>query len=152
MDTELPKDFREFLKLLRAHGVEYLMVGGWAVSHHGYPRLTNDLDIWIAISPANAERVVRVLSDFGYDVPELSAALFLQTDQIIRMGLEPLRIEVMTTISGVQFEDCYRERLETTLDHEPVSIINLRHLRINKQAAGRLKDLSDLEHLPKSEP
>jgi|SRR5882672_1294036 len=152
MDTELPKDFREFLKLLRAHGVEYLLVGGWAVSHHGYPRLTNDLDIWIAISPANAERVVRVLSDFGYDVPELSAALFLQTDQIIRMGFEPLRIEVMTTISGVQFEDCYRERLETTLDHEPVSIINLRHLRINKQAAGRLKDLSDLEHLPKSEP
>jgi hypothetical protein len=152
MDTELPKDFREFLKLLRAHGVEYLLVGGWAVSHHGYPRLTNDLDIWIAISPANAERVVRALSDFGYDVPELSAALFLQTDQIIRMGFEPLRIEVMTTISGVQFEDCYRERLETTLDHEPVSVINLRHLRINKQAAGRLKDLSDLEHLPKSEP
>ena len=151
MDTELPKDFREFLKLLRAHGVEYLLVGGWAVSHHGYPRLTNDLDIWIAISPANAERVVRVLSDFGYDVPELSAALFLQNDQIIRMGFEPLRIEVMTTISGVQFEDCYRERLDTTLDHEPVSIINLRNLRINKQAAGRLKDLSDLEHLPKSQ-
>ena len=151
MDTELPKDFREFLKLLRAHGVEYLLVGGWAVSHHGYPRLTNDLDIWIAISPANAERVVRVLSDFGYDVPELSATLFLQNDQIIRMGFEPLRIEVMTTISGVQFEDCYGERLETTLDHEPVSIINLRHLRINKQAAGRLKDLSDLEHLPKSQ-
>src|SRR5438093_12470114 len=82
MDTELPKDFREFLKLLRAHGVEYLLVGGWAVSHHGYPRLTNDLDIWIAISPANAERLVRVLRDFGYDVPELSAALFLQTYQL----------------------------------------------------------------------
>ncbi len=148
MDRELPKDFREFLKLLRAHSVEYLLVGGWAVSHHGYPRFTNDLDVWIASAPANAERVVRVLSDFGFDGPELSPALFLQPDQIIRMGFEPLRIEVMTTISGVKFEECYRERLETTLDGEPVNLINLRHLRINKRAAGRLKDLSDLEHLP----
>ena len=150
MDPELPKDFKEFLKLLRAHGVEYLLVGGWAVSHHGYPRFTNDLDVWIAIAPVNAERVVKVLSDFGFDGPELSAALFLKEDQIVRMGVEPVRIELMTTISGVQFEECYRERLETTLDDEPVNLINLRHLRINKKAAGRLKDLSDLEHLPQS--
>ena len=151
MDRELPKDFREFLKLLRAHGVEYLLVGGWAVSHHGYPRFTNDLDVWIATAPANAERVVKVLSDFGFDGPEVSTDLFLKDDQIVRMGFEPLRIELMTTISGVQFEECYRERLETTLDNEPVSLINLRHLRINKKAAGRLKDLSDLEHLPQSQ-
>ena len=150
MDRELPNDFREFLKLLRAHGVEYLLVGGWAVSHHGYPRFTNDLDVWVAIAPDNAERIVKVLSDFGFGGSELSAALFLQPDQIVRMGFDPVRIEVMTTISGVEFEERYRERLETTLESEPVSIINLRHLRINKKAAGRLKDLSDLEHLPQS--
>jgi hypothetical protein len=150
MDLELPKDFKEFLRLLRAHGVEYLLIGGWAVGYHGYPRSTDDLDVWIAITPANADRVVKALSDFGFDVPELSADLFLQDDQIVRMGVEPVRIEVMTTISGVNFSDCYRERLETALDDEPVSLINLQHLRINKEASGRLKDLSDLENLPES--
>ena len=150
MDQELANDFKEFLRLLRAHSVEYLLIGGWAVGYHGYPRSTDDLDIWIAISPANAERIVKVLSDFGFDVPELSTALFLQPDRIVRMGFEPVRIEVMTSISGVQFEECYRERLETTLDDEPVSLVNLRHLRLNKKASGRLKDLSDLENLPKS--
>jgi len=150
MDQELANDFKEFLRLLRAPGVEYLLIGGWAVGYHGYPRSTDDLDIWIAVSPANAERVVKVLTDFGFDVPELSTALFLQPDQIVRMGFEPVRIEVMTSISGVEFEECYRERLETTLDDEPVSLINLHHLRLNKKASGRLKDLSDLENLPQS--
>ena len=150
MDQELANDFKEFLRLLRAHRVEYLLIGGWAVGYHGYPRSTDDLDVWIAISPANAERIVKVLSDFGFAVPELSTALFLQPDQIVRMGFEPVRIEVMTSISGVQFDECYRERLETTLDDEPVSLISLRHLKINKKASGRLKDLSDLENLPPS--
>ena len=150
MDLELPNDFKEFLRLLRAHGVEYLLIGGWAVGYHGYPRSTNDLDVWIAIAPDNAARVVRTLREFGFDVPELSTELFLQNDQIVRMGVEPVRIEVMTSISGVEFDECYRERLETTLDNEPVSLINLRHLQINKQASGRLKDLSDLENLPQS--
>ena len=148
MDLELPKDFKEFLRLLRARGVEYLVVGGWAVIYHGYPRATDDLDIWIAIEPDNAARTAEALREFGFDVPELSTNLLLQNDQIVRMGVEPVRIEVMTTISGVDFSDCYRERLETTLDGEPVSLISLRHLRINKKASGRLKDLADVENLP----
>ncbi len=150
MDLELANDFKEFLKLLRAHGVEYLLIGGYAVGCHGYPRATNDLDLWIGIAPNNASRVVKALRDFGFDVPELSTDLFLKADQIVRMGVEPVRIEVMTSISGVEFEECYRERLETKLDDEPVSLINLRHLRLNKKASGRLKDLSDLENLPQS--
>jgi hypothetical protein len=150
MELELPKDFKEFLRLLRAHGVEYLLIGGWAVGYHGYPRATDDLDVWIAIAPENASRVVEALIDFGFDLPELASALFLQDDQIIRMGVAPLRIEVSTSISGVEFDECYRERLETTLDNEPVSLIGLRHLKINKEASGRLKDLSDLENLPQS--
>ena len=148
MDLALPKDFKEFLRLLRAHGVEYLLVGGWAVIYHGYPRATDDLDIWIAIAPDNAARAAQALREFGFDVPELSTDLLLQNDQIVRMGVEPVRIEVMTTISGVRFGECYPERLETTLDGEPVSLISLRHLRLNKRASGRLKDLSDLENLP----
>jgi hypothetical protein len=148
MDLELPKDFKEFLRLLRAHSVKYLLIGGWAVGYHGYPRATDDLDVWIAIAPGNASRVVKTLIDFGFDVPELAADLFLQDDQIIRMGVAPLCIEVATSISGVRFDDCYRERLETTLDDEPVSLISFRHLKINKKASGRAKDLADLENLP----
>jgi hypothetical protein len=149
MALELPKDFKEFLRLLRVYGVEYLLIGGWAVGYHGYPRSTDDLDVWIAIAPSNAARVVETLREFGFDVPELSAELFLKNDQVVRMGVEPVRIEVMTSISGVEFDQCYRERLETSLDGEPVNLISLRNLRTNKQASGRLKDLADLENLPK---
>jgi hypothetical protein len=148
MDLELPKDFKEFLRLLRAHGVEYLLIGGWAVGLHGYPCATDDLNVWIAIAHANAARVVEVLKEFGFDAPGLSVDLFLQEDQIVRMGVEPVRIEVSTSISGVDFPECYGERLETLLDDEPVSLISLRHLKINKKASGRLKDLADLDYLP----
>lgn len=151
MELELANDYKEFLRLLRAHGVEYLLIGGWAVGYHGYPRATYDLDVWIATSPANANRVVKALSEFGFSGPELSTDLFLKEDQIVRMGIEPVRIEVMTSISGVEFGECYRERLETTMNDVPVSLINLRDLKINKEASGRLKDLADLEQLPKDQ-
>ena len=152
MDQELANDYKEFLRLLRAHGVEYLLIGGWAVGYHGYPRATYDLDVWIGISPANANRVVKALSEFGFSVPELSTELFLQPDKIVRMGVQPKRIEVMTSISGVEFDDCYRERVETTMDDVPVNLINLHHLKINKKASGRLKDLADLEKLSTEQP
>jgi len=144
MDLELANDYKEFLRLLR---VEYLLIGGWAVGYHGHPRATYDLDVWIGISPANADRVVKALAEFGFDGTELSPNLFLQPDKIIRMGVEPVRIEIMTSISGVEFAECYGERLETTLNDVPVDLINLRDLKINKEASGRLKDLADLEQL-----
>ena len=150
MDLELPSHFREFLRLLRAEGVEYLLLGGWAVIHHGYPRPTNDLDIWIAVSAENASRVVRTLRKFGFDI-SLPTELFLKEEKILRFGTPPNLIEIMTSASGVRFEDCYRHRLETTLDNEPVSLIDLKNLRTNKRAAGRLKDLADLEELPVAE-
>ena len=151
MDFELPNDFKEFLKLLRAHDVKYLLIGGYAVALHGYVRSTNDIDFWVAMTQDNAERVVKLLREFGFEVPELSSDLFLKRDQIVRMGIEPVRIEVTTTISGVEFEDCYPGRVETTLNDLPVTVINLRDLRINKEASGRLKDLADLENLPKAQ-
>ena len=146
--VHLPPDFKDFLRLLNAHQVEYLLVGGYAVGYHGYPRATADMDIWVAINPENADRLVAVLKAFGFDVAELSADLFLQKNQIIRMGVPPVRIEIITTASGVTFEDCYAQRVTDELDGTPVNLISLEHLKINKRASGRHKDLNDLEHLP----
>jgi len=144
----LPSDFKEFLKLLKAHQVEYLLIGGYAVGYHGYPRATADMDIWIAMNPANAERIVAVLKEFGFDLPELSPELFLKEWQIIRMGVPPIRIELATTVSGVNFNECYAERIVDTLDDVEVNLISLKHLKLNKKACGRHRDLADLENLP----
>ena len=144
----LPPDFKEFLKLLNAHQVEYLLIGGYAVGYHGYPRATVDMDIWIAMNPANSQRIVTVLKEFGFDLPELSPELFLKEWQIIRLGVPPVRIELATTVSGVNFNECYAERLTDILDGVKVNLISLRHLKINKKASGRHQDLADLENLP----
>lgn len=148
MDIELPLDFKEFLNLLNAKGVEYLLIGGYAVGYYGYPRATDDIDIWIAVNPVNAQRVIEVFQAFGAGSSELTADWFLKEKSIIRMGYPPMRIEVTTGISGVDFQDCYAKCVVDTLDGIPVNIISLEHLKINKQASGRLKDLNDLENLP----
>ncbi len=144
----LPSDFREFLRLLNTHEVEYLLIGGYAVHYHGYPRATADMDIWIAVHPDNAGRVVVALKEFGFDLPGLSPDLFLKPWQIIRLGVPPVRIEIATTISGVDFTECYAQRVQDILDAVPVSLINLEDLKRNKKASGRYPDLADLEHLP----
>ncbi len=148
MDLELPNDFKEFLRLLNAKSVEYLLIGGYAVGYHGYPRATNDIDFWVAIHPDNAQRMVEVLGEFGYAVPELQKELFLKTPSIVRMGLPPMRIEVTTSISGVSFDECYAERINDTIDGVEANIINLERLKQNKKASARFKDLNDLENLP----
>lgn len=148
MDIELPPDFKEFLLLLNEKKVKYLLIGGYAVGYYGYPRATNDMDIWIAIHPDNASRMVAVLRKFGFDLPELTPEIFLEENKIIRMGNPPMRLEIVTSISGVEFEESYSNRVIDNLDGVDVSIIDLHHLKINKKAAGRLKDLADLENLP----
>ncbi len=144
----LPSDFKEFLKLLNAHQVEYLLIGGYAVGYHGYPRATADMDIWVAMNRSNSQRIVIVLKEFGFDLPELSPELFLKEWQIIRMGVPPIRIEIATTVSGVNFNECYAERVVDTLDGVEVNLISLKHLKLNKKACGRHRDLADLENLP----
>lgn len=136
------------MKLLNANGVEYLLIGGYAVGYHGYPRATNDIDIWIAMNQENAGKITRVLKEFGFDIPDLTPELFLQKDRMVRLGLPPMRIEVLVEISGVQFKEYYEERVDDVIDGIPVKLISLRHLKINKKASGRYKDLDDLEHLP----
>ena len=105
------------------------------------------MDLWVAIRQNNAEKLVVVLREFGLNAPQLSADIFLQENQIIRMGVPPMRIELLTTISGVDFDSCYSERIVDEIDSVEVHIINLKHLKQNKQASGRHKDLDDLQYL-----
>lgn len=145
---ELHPDFRDFLRLLNSHGVEYLLVGGYAVGVHGYPRSTGDMDIWIAVSASNAKKAATVLREFGMPGGLITDELFLEEDKVIRMGVPPVRIEVITGASGVQFADCYLRREVVEIDGIPVNFISLEDLKMNKRASGRHKDLEDLEHLP----
>ena len=140
--------YLEVLRLFDKNEVKYILIGGLAVGYHGYPRSTNDMDIWIALDPETAENMVSVLKEFGFDSPELSKDLFLKENNIVRMGIPPMRIEILTTISGVNFEECFQERVVDLLDGVEVNIIDLKKLKINKKASGRHKDLDDFENLP----
>jgi len=144
----LPPDFKEFFQFLNSHRVEYLLVGGYAVGYYGFPRATMDIDVWIARNPENARRILLALEDFGFGGERLSENLFLEKDKIVRMGLPPMRIEILTSISGLKFEDAYPKRLCDQLDGVDVCLISIEDLKINKAAAGRHKDLMDLENLP----
>lgn len=144
----LPPDLKDFLRLLNSNGVEYLLVGGYAVGYYGYPRATGDMDIWIAKSAVNADKVTAALKAFGFSASSISSALFLMPDKVFRMGNPPLRIEVLTDISGVEFTACWQAREVTEIDGVSVNVINLDDLKRNKSASGRLKDRNDLTHLP----
>jgi len=144
----LTDDFREFLRLLNANRVDYLLVGGYAVGLHGYPRATVDLDLWIRPVQDNAERVLAALQAFGFDAPALKPELFTDPRSLVRFGVPPFRIEIMTSIDGVEYDAC-RGRAETmVIDQVSVPVISLDDLKANKRAAGRHKDLADLENLP----
>ena len=144
----LARDFKEFLKLLNSNSVEYLLIGGYAVGIYGYVRATNDLDVWVNVSAENASRIERALREFGFAAPGLKADLFLTRNTVVRMGVPPIRIEILTSISGVEFELCYAERQVIHIEDMAVPVISLPRLRENKTASGRAKDLADLENLP----
>lgn len=144
----LHPDFKDFLRLLNSHRVEYLLVGGYAVGYHGYPRATGDMDVWVALSESNAQKAAEVLHDFGMPEDEVSKELFLERDKVIRMGVPPVRIEVITGATGVDFAECYSRREVIEIDGIAINFISLEDLKANKRACGRHKDLEDLEHLP----
>ena len=145
----LVKDFKGFLQSLNSNGVEYLLIGGYAVGIHGHIRATKHLDIWVNISPDNAARIDRALREFGFAPVALTPDLFLARGNVVRMGVPPIRIEVLTSISGVEFESCYAEKEMTQIEEILVPVISLARLRENKAASGRAKDLADLESLPR---
>ena len=144
----LTDDFKEFLRLLNANRVDYLLVGGYAVGLHGYPRATVDLDVWVSATPDNAERILQALRAFGFDLPALEPRLFIDPRSIVRLGTPPFRIEIMTSIDGVEFDPCRRRPSVFDVDGVPVPVISLDDLKTNKRAAGRHKDLADLDNLP----
>lgn len=143
----LSQDFREFVASLNASGARYLVVGGYAVALHGHPRYTKDIDIWIENTPDNASRVVKALDGFGFGSLGLTEADFLAPDQIIQLGYPPNRIDLLTSLSGVDFTVCYPARLDVDLDGMTVAFIDLENLKKNKRAAARTQDLADLENL-----
>ena len=144
----LTDDFREFLKLFNDHRVDYLLIGGYAVGLHGYPRATIDLDVWVRPEPGNARRVVSALRAFGFDTASLDESLFIKPESLVRFGVPPFRIEIMTSIAGVEFAPCHSRAVAFEIDGAIVPVIALDDLKINKRAAGRHKDLNDLENLP----
>ena len=143
----LNKDFREFIVLLNAHNIKYLVVGGYAVTVHGYPRYTNDIDIWFWIDKSNAENLIKVLKDFGFGSLDITTDDFLNPNKVIQLGYPPNRIDLLTSISGVEFEDCYPKRVTIDIAGIKIDFIDMDNLKKNKLATGRHKDLNDLENL-----
>jgi hypothetical protein len=143
----LGKDVRDLLALLDKHGVRYLIVGGFAVAVHGTPRYTKDLDIWVECSPDNAVRLARVLDDFGFASLGVSAADFETPDLVVQLGYEPNRIDILTGLTGAQFEEAYPQRVIAKIGDLDVPIIDRASLIANKRALGRPQDLVDAEDL-----
>lgn len=143
----LNQDFKEFIQSLNAHNVRYLIVGGYAVALHGHPRYTKDIDIWIEMSRANAANVMRALEQFGFASLGLQETDFLVPGQVIQLGQPPSRIDLLCTVSGVDFAACYESRVVVEIDDVLVSFIDLENLKKNKLASGRHQDLADIENL-----
>lgn len=143
----LNQDFKEFIQSLNDNGVRYLVVGGYAVAQHGHPRYTKDIDIWVEMSRENAAKVVKALEQFGFAALGLKESDFLEADQIIQLGYPPSRIDLLTTLLGVEFSECYPAHVTVNMDDVPVDFIDLENLKKNKKATGRHQDLADVENL-----
>jgi hypothetical protein len=149
MDTiPLLPDFLDLLRFLSEEKVEYLVVGGMAVNYHGYHRSTGDLDLWVATSSQNQDRLAAALQRFGFSAQAVAHRPLLESPKFLRIGQPPLRVEIHSEISGCKFEDCLARSEHCSISGVDVRFLSLRDLRQNKRAAGRTKDLADLEELP----
>lgn len=141
------KDFKEFIRLLNRNNVRYLVVGGYAVAFHGYPRYTKDLDVWIWINKENAENLLIALNEFGFNSIGLKVNDFLTPGYVIQLGYPPNRIDLLTEIKGVGFDECYKAKIEADVEGTVVNFIDLNNLKKNKKATARYQDLADIENL-----
>jgi hypothetical protein len=149
---DLFPDFKEFLQLLNAERVDYLVGGGYAVTWHGYPRFTGDIDIWIHATEENSQKMMRVLDAFGAGGMGIGPADFLDPRmEVLTMGTSPVRIDMMTQMKGLRFEEAFARKEIHDSDGTPVFILGLADLRRAKLAANRPKDQDDLLHLPTEE-
>lgn len=143
----LNQDFKEFIQSLNDNAVRYLLVGGYAVALHGYPRYTKDLDVWVESTTENAARIIKALQQFGFGSLDLKESDFTTPDQVVQLGYPPNRIDMLTSLSGVEFSKCFASRVTEEIDGVPVSFIDLENLKKNKKATGRHQDLADVENL-----
>jgi hypothetical protein len=143
----LDKDFREFIGLLNAYRVKYLIIGGYAVGFHGYPRYTKDLDIWLLVTEENADVALKALNQFGFGSVGLQKEDFLNPDNFIQLGYPPKRIDLVMSCDGVDFETCYKSKIKIEADGLEIDFIDLESLRKNKLSTGRPQDLADLDNL-----
>lgn len=144
---KLERDRREFIELLNARDVRYVIVGAFALAHHGRPRYTGDIDFFVEASPENAERLNQVLEYFGFANVGVVEEDFTAADQVVQLGVEPYRMDLMTSISGVSFEEAWTTREYGDLDGLQVPYISRELLKRNKAAVGRKQDLADLDYL-----
>lgn len=148
---EVQKDFREFLALLNAHKVDFIIVGGYALAFHGAPRYTGDIDIFIKSDKNNAKRIINVLKDFGFSTLELSIEDFQKEDNVIQLGLPPVRIDIITSISGVSWTQAEASKERGEYGDVPVFYLGKDQYLANKRATGRAKDIADIEALGEEE-
>ncbi len=146
----LNPDFRDMLSEFNAAGVEYLIVGGYAVAHHGYVRATGDLDFWVRRTPENADRVLRALAAFGAPAGLVTRDDLLNPDMVAQIGVEPSRIDILSDIDGVEFDDAYPSRAIARVDDVEIPFVGLQHLLQNKRATGRPEDVADANRLEKA--
>ena len=144
---ETHNDFKELLALLNSHNVDYLEVGAFALAHHGFPRFTGDLDILVRPDADNARRITAALKDFGFGSLGLSEEDFTAPEQVIQLGVSPVRVDFLTSLTGVSWKEASMDRTEGTLSGVSVYFLGKNALLRNKRILGRKKDLADLEAL-----
>jgi hypothetical protein len=143
----LNEDFSTFVRLCEESSVEYMIVGGYAVAIHGYPRYTGDIDIWYRQTEINCSKIIDVVAAFGFSSLQLTANDLMEPEVIIQLGRPPRRIDLVSTIDGVTFDDAYPQAITTLVDNVPIKIISKPDLIKNKSASGRHRDLDDIENL-----
>jgi hypothetical protein len=140
---ELDRDFSEFIASCAAHSVRFLVVGGYAVAAHGHPRFTKDLDVWVWLDEQNADRLVCALADFGFGSLGLTPADFLDEGVVVQLGCPPKRIDILTQVDGVEFDECWPRRFEVEIGGQRVPFLSAEDLVANKKASGRPQDIAD---------
>jgi hypothetical protein len=144
---KMPRDFKELLELLNSHKVEYLVVGGYALAFHGAPRFTGDIDIFVKPDSANAKRILAALAEFGFGSLNLSEADFTSPENVVQLGVPPMRVDLMTSLTGVSWEKAEAGEVRGNYGDTAARFISKEDLIANKKALGRNKDLADIDAL-----
>ena len=144
---EVQPDFKELLELLNAHKAEFIIVGAYALAFHGVPRFTGDIDIFVKPDSKNAEKILAALEEFGFGSLDLSKSDFEEPDRVIQLGLAPVRVDLMTSLTGLSWQEAYSGKVKGSYGDVPVYYLGRKELLSNKKALGRKKDLADLEAL-----